>query len=361
MNANKEYFENSNLAELHQQEMQSPELSFFDLWIILVLRKKLALSIIIVCVLAGVGYVMTIKKFYEYSATIEIGTKYVKNEPVLIDAVETVRSTIDTKYIPLLVQQYKNEPEKLAIIRRARASVIGGSAMIKIAVGGVEEGNNSAFYVIVLNEIVSMIKEEHKRLLSTAGKKEQMEKQNLIREMNTFIAKRDITEDKRKRLQELKKTLHKEIGDAEVLLNSMIADKQKIIKFVQGNASSMALVMQNQAIIAQQNNLNNLHNKLHIQIESEYEDVLRELVDYKAAIEKQKNEISGFDSILDGMKLTRIIQAPEKNLESGGKSVKTIILLSFAMGIVLSVFAVFLLELLARTKKKIQKIQLNGN
>ena len=66
------------------QERQD-ELSTKDIWLMLVKYKKVISGIAIFCIALGIAYVLLSPKIYSYTATIQLGTKFVGEQEVVID------------------------------------------------------------------------------------------------------------------------------------------------------------------------------------------------------------------------------------------------------------------------------------
>ena len=343
----------SNELELNKRNFQfvvmdnhaEDEISLVDLWLVLVKRKNVFFSMLLISLVVGLLYVFIKPLSYEFSTSMEMGSRV---DGVTIEPIQSMLAKLQHAYIPLVLSSYNaSSPEELKI-RDIKSSVAKSSNIIRLSIVGRE--NNEEIYKSLLNDVVEAITIDHKRVSSLV-------KNNLL----LSIQKQENVSIQLVNEFTLMQSQMKRLDQKEILLNKRI---ESLSEFVRNNeelrltasksktnqGSTLTLMMLDNELRSGRELLAKLEDQSYLSLVND-----REVLRNKMSINEKKqleNEqlINKHKVQLSNILETRAIVEPLKSLEPVGMSKKLILILILVVGFMASLITVFVVEFLEKVK-----------
>lgn len=157
---NKDNMENSSPVYIRELPpyTSEDEISLTDLALILVRRKFLFLTILLICIGLAVAYTATLKKNYTYTTHISIGSYLVEGRLVHLDLPENLLTKITYSFIP----EVKINPDYNYSMT---ASIIDKSNIIAIVASSTTDENK--LLISALNKVNQLVIKDQDRLYNT--------------------------------------------------------------------------------------------------------------------------------------------------------------------------------------------------
>jgi uncharacterized protein involved in exopolysaccharide biosynthesis len=326
------------------------EISLLDLWLVLVMRRSLFLSIILLALLAGISIALFMTDKYTYSTALEIGGVAYDGQGRLvnIEAPSSVLAKINQGYIPLASQNYLLENPEISSAPQIKAKLEKNSSIIFIDLKGSEEYKNA--YSGLLNSIVGRVKQDHKRISLLKRKDLQLSKQRVNNEITKLKNEEQLLLSQSKRLDKKAILLKKRIKETIGQLKSSEKMKESAILESRTEGKALALLMVDAELRASRGNLADLEEELQINLENKRDELLNKLVENQQ-FQLEKGillEKLGVES--KNLLETRALTEPMQSIAPVGVGKKLIVVISLFGGIFLALFAVFFAEFLSKVK-----------
>jgi uncharacterized protein involved in exopolysaccharide biosynthesis len=326
------------------------EISLLDLWLVLVMRRSLFLSIILLALLAGISIALFMTDKYTYSTALEIGGVAYDGQGRLvnIEAPSSVLAKINQGYIPLASQNYLLENPEISSAPQIKAKLEKNSSIIFIDLKGSEEYKNA--YSGLLNSIVGRVKQDHKRISLLKRKDLQLSKQRVNNEITKLKNEEQLLLSQSKRLDKKAILLKKRIKETIGQLKSSEKMKESAILESRTEGKALALLMVDAELRASRGNLADLEEELQINLENKRDELLNKLVENQQ-FQLEKGillEKLGVES--KNLLETRALTEPMQSIAPVGVGKKLIVVISLFGGIFLALFVVFFAEFLSKAK-----------
>jgi LPS O-antigen subunit length determinant protein (WzzB/FepE family) len=336
-----------------QTTAASDEISLVDLLRVLLKRKNTLLFVFALFVLGGVVAALVLPKQYQYTTTIEIGTTVVKDDIRLIDDPNTLLAKIQESYIPLALLHYRETYPDDKKVYELKARIPKNSEIIVLEAKGSKE--TAEIYKRVQNDVVDQIITDHSRLILIIHKEYQLEGEKIQNEVASLEDKSKLLQAKSKRLGENEKLLTRQIDRVRQLVNDGIINREKASREVKDETHAMTLLMIDNEIQQNRQRLDELEERLTVELINERDVVENELADTLRKITEKKSELTKVKLQRDNLRETRSIVPPMQSLEPVGASKKLIVLLAVLLGIFVALFAAFIHELIVKTKDELSQ------
>jgi len=190
------------------------EISLIDLWLVLVKRRSLFLSLVLFALLAGISMVLVLPKAFNYSTAIEIGGISHNNNGSLIyvEDPSSVLAKINQSYIPYVTKTYLEKNPEFEEAPEIKAKLEKNSNIIYMNVKGPEKNKNT--YIQLLSSIVDAVKQDHKRLSFLKVKSLQLSKKQVESEIIRLKNQEQLFLSQGERLDKKETLLTKRINEA---------------------------------------------------------------------------------------------------------------------------------------------------
>ncbi|NOQ88507.1 MAG: hypothetical protein GQ550_06235 [Gammaproteobacteria bacterium] len=296
------------------------EISLIDLWLVLVRRKKIIVSILAISFLLGIAAALLIPKKYNYSSTIEIGTTIDNSgeatQTRLIDDPQTVLAKIQESYISLVQHDYALQNPDDDHVYGVKVRIPKNSKIIVVEAKGTEKQEN--IYKSLLQNIVDRVVKDHKRIMDVNRSRIDLllmqeelkldelqdpaylgtKKQALEKQLTLAKVKQEELEDPRilavpksrldaklsqakkkqvdlkdeakfiksklARLDEVDKLLSKQIKDLDEQIKAALVHRQQVLKSINDEAIAMTMLMLDNEVQQNRDRLARLEERFHI-------------------------------------------------------------------------------------------------
>lgn len=309
---------NEQAAENHriQQQYADDEISLVDLVRVLLRRKAWIIGTFLVCVLGALAFALSKERQYTYTTSILIGEfgldKYVA------DAKGT-KSVLEKRIVPVVEREFVDKREIATIPFKTAVSADEGNNFVNLQSEAPEDGQSlvAEFHRVMAGALTS----DHNEKLSL------LEKESSIRLENLRVAL--ATEEQQlKSLQQLlansTKAMDQATGAGEVSASSQGADGG-MEATLNSSSNTLTFLLSQMQLTEQLSKRENRINQLRGDIDSE---------------ELKRSWI----------KPTRVVDVATASISPTGTGKSLIVVLGAVLGMMLGVFAAFIVEFVGRVK-----------
>lgn len=346
---------------LHEQNLpayyQEDEINLVDLWLVLAKRRVVLVSGALLCVLAGLLYATLTPRSYQYSTSIEIGTRFSGGKLEIIESPQTLLAKIKESYIPLTRQEYFSEYHELGGIPKIEVHVPKGSQIIVLTSKGPE--SMAEIHMTMQQSVVNMVKKDHNRIADVLRKEAEIVKNKSVAQMDELKDAAELLKADKKRLNDTAALLAKQAVEVKQDLQRTEANRQKAVYEATSEAKAMTLLMLDSQIQQYRERLAQIDERLQIKTAALQDQLAKSLADNRRAQANQQDAVIKLKMQLANFQETRALLPPMRSPESVGPGRSLIIVLSLVLGLMLGVFAAFFVEFLSKVRA--QTSQAPGN
>ena len=342
----------TNIPPVHNQippvHYVEDEISLVDLWLVLVKRKLVLLGVVVACILAGLLYVVVVSPSYQYSTSIEIGTRLNGTESSIMESPETVLAKIKESYIPMARQEYFMAHPELKSVIKIDARVPKGSEIVVLSSKGFEDDGD--IHKALQQSVVDRLKKDHGRIVDVLRKETEILQHKAVAKLEELKDANELIMARGKRLNGFAELLAKQAEEARKDLLQVKNNRQKSVKEATNEAKAMTLLMLDSEIRNYRELLAEIDERLYIETADAQDAIKKEAADNQRDQNAQQDNIAKLEIQLANLRETRALQLPMRSLEPVGSGKTLIILLSLVLGMMLGVFAAFFVEFLSRVR-----------
>ena len=384
------------------------EIDLVDLAASLWEKKWIILGVTALCAAIGVAYALVRTPVYEYSTTIEIGTRLVNGETVPIERSQTVVAKLEKNYIPEAIRTFERELQEdngdfpgLSVNTNSPSN----TNLVLLSSEGSEEVGK--YYIPLHSRVLQRLAKDHEReakmeriqlqnqLEEARRKLEELQDERVLKvERNELEAQLSSARNKLAQLKDQEQLIKAEIENLDVQEEIVRKRLEELSEFierarsrradaqqqVQDGTDSMALMLidnQLQGDIDRQTTLEErllvnlpetrtaLRNKLEdnqreqtlqeekiTALEARYEKLL---LDQARRIPPVEARVAELETRLETLRNTQAVLPPQQSLKPVGQGAKLIVALSIILGGMLGLFAAFGLMFSNSVREKLKK------
>lgn len=393
----------SHDTEMHPRR-HDDEIDLADLVASIWRRKWLVLAVMLVCMLLGIGYALTKATAYEYSTTIEIGTRVVDGETQPIERPQTVVAKLEKNYVPEAIRTFEQERKNNGgrdVGLKVSAQSPENTNLVLLSSQGTEELGK--YYIPLHNRVLQRLSMDHERqtelqrleirnkLLIARQELERVTDERVLRvERNELQTKISAARNELEQLKDQAELINAEIENLDVqedLIRSRLEELSEFVKRardrrasaqmeVSGGTDSMALMLidnelqrdidrrtelEERLLVALPDSRATLRNQLEENqraqtlqqeaigaLEARYEKLL---LDQEREVPRAEAEVAEVQAQLDSLRETQAVLPPQRSIEPVGTSPNMTIALSVILGIVFGLF-VALVSIFAKSVRE---------
>jgi LPS O-antigen subunit length determinant protein (WzzB/FepE family) len=329
---------------------QEDEISLVDLWLVLVRRRAIFITVAALCLVAGLLYAIAMPRSYQYSTSIEIGSRHDGASIELVESPETLLAKINESYIPLARQQYLLAHPELQAVPDMDARIPKGSQIIVLGSKGAE--TESEMHVALQQAVVDMVKKDHGRMIDVLRKESEIQQQRATAKLDELKDEASLLQAREKRLADMANLLGKQASEARDDLQQAQGNRQRATGAAKDAAQAMTLLMLDSEIQQHRLRLAKLDERLQIEMAENQDKLTKALADNRRAQTNQQNNIAKLDIQLANLRETRALLPPMRAAEPAGPGRSVIVALALMLGLMLGVFAAFVAEFLAKAREQ---------
>jgi len=322
------------------------EINLIDLVGILVKRKVLFLSVILMVTFIGVFYALNKPVIYSYFVSVEIGKAFSERKP--LKNVGILLSKINESYIPKESKKFLDKYSAQKVMPSVTASLKSGTNLIFLESKDVLENQSINFEFI--NALVDAIVAGQKKMLSVYVKELELSMEKVNNAVRGLKDKGLLLKSQKTRLKDKESFLKKKIA----LIESSLTESKATRKIAANNTSTeskvWALLMIDNYLQASQERLSALEGQLSIDLKDESESLENKIAENIRLQFEQSSELDLIQLKLDKLFGARALSEPMKSISPVGKSNPFVILLSLVAGVFVSIVMVMIAEFASKVR-----------
>jgi uncharacterized protein involved in exopolysaccharide biosynthesis len=326
------------------------EINLVDLWLVLAKRRTLIATVAGLCVLAGLMLALLMPPTYQYSTSIEIGTRLNGTDVTVIESPETVLAKVQESYIPQARQQSLDQHAELSNVPKIDARIPKGSQIIVLSSKGTED--DGALNMAVQQAVVDMLKKDHGRIVDVLRKDTEILQNKAMAKLAELKDEAKLIQGREKRLGDVSALLTSQADEVRNDLAHAKADRAKAIKETRDESRALTLMMLDSGMQQYRKRLAEIDERLKIKVVDERDELVKELADNQRAQSNQQDTIAKLKIQLANLRETRALLPPMRSPEAAGPGKSLIVVLALVLGLMLGVFVAFFTEFLAKVRSQ---------
>ncbi|HEC17729.1 MAG TPA: hypothetical protein ENI97_00100 [Gammaproteobacteria bacterium] len=333
--------------QVYEAQYYEDEINLVDLWLVLMRRRALLMTVAGLCVLAGLALALWLPAKYEYSTSIEIGTRINGDEVEVIESPQTLLAKIQESYIPLARQEYLSSHARSGA-PRVEAHIPKGSEIIVLNSKGTERQGPD--HKQVQQSVVDMVKKDHGRIITVLRKETEILQNQALAKLEELKDEARLIQSREKRLSDIATLLATQAKEVRSDLARAEADRAQAIKQTKDESRALTLMMLDSGMQQYRQRLAQIDERLKIKLVDSRDTLAKQLADNRRAQLAQQDTIAKLKVQMANLRETRALLPPMRSPEPTGPGSSLMILLSLVLGLLLGVFAAFFAEFLAKVR-----------
>jgi capsular polysaccharide biosynthesis protein len=341
----------------HQSEHVYPnpieeEISLIDLWLVLVRRRTLVLACTVLCIIAGLAFILIVPPKYIYATTIEIGTQVVNGQVSPIEAQDSVRAKVEESYIPLVLQEHQHGLAEAEQDYKIEVKAPKNSQVIVLTSEGREDEEQAqkALHLAV----VEMLREDHRRVSNVLKKNLEAKIAGGERRIDKLKDISQILRAKVKRLDQEQALLATEIEQKQALITAAERNRVQAAQVKDGTQVMTKLLLISEELRSSRTRLTELKQRQLIDIPNTQDDLTETILETQRTQEDETANIEDLRLALTGMLETRAVTPPLRLPEPVGLGRPITLAVAVLVGLMLGVFVAFFAEFLAKARTRME-------
>lgn len=339
-----------NLSSHLYENSYEDEINLVDLWLVLLRHRTLMAAVTAVCLLAGLLFALLVPPKFQYSTSIELGTRIDGANVSVIESPETLLAKIQESYIPLARQQYLSKHSTTGGVPKIEARVPKGSQIIVLSSKGSE--SRGADHKSVQQAVVDMVQQDHDRIVNVLRKETEILQNKAVAKLEELKDAATLIRAREKRLNDISTLLSSQAKDVRSDLERAKADRARAIKQTKDESRALTLMMLDSGMQQYRQRLAEIDERLKIKVVDSRDALAKKLADNRRAQTSQQDTISKLKIQLANLRETRALMPPMRSPEPTGPGTALVVLLSLVLGLMLAVFAAFFAEFLAKVRNQ---------
>lgn len=328
------------------------EISLIDLWLVLVKRKNLVFAILAVFAIAGLTMALVVPKKYNYTTSIEIGSRIIKDDVQPIEKPETVLAKIQESYIPLVQHQYRKQNPDHAGNYSINARIPKGSQIIVLESKGSEQIGD--IFKNLQQNVVNEVKQDHRRILEVIRKELEIKRNEAVNKLEDLKDNGNLLVSQESRLTGLAQLLKEQIKGAKNDLKLAEKNRRRAVSEATSASKAMTLLMLDNEVQQQRERLAKLEERLMVEVAEGQDRLANEIADNTRQQQTQKDKIARIEAQQANLVETRALVPPMQSTEPTGMSKRMMLALALVLGFMVAVFAAFFAEFLQKARQQMQ-------
>jgi capsular polysaccharide biosynthesis protein len=338
------------LSAFAYENTYEDEINLVDLWLVLMQRRALVMVVAGLCVLAGLAIALLLPAKYQYSTTIEIGTRLNGTQVDVIESPETLLAKVQESYIPLARQQYLASHADAVGVPKIEARIPKGSQIIVLSSKGPETAG--ADHKSVQQAVVDMAKKDHGRIVDVLRKETEILQNEAKAKLEELKDGAILIQAREKRLGDISTLLTSQAEEVRGDLARAKSDRARAIKQTKDESRALTLMMLDSGMQQYSERLAEIDERLKIKLVDKRDELTKQLADNRRAQISQQDTVVKLEMQLANLRETRALLPPMRSPEASGPGATLIVLLSLVLGLMLGVFAAFFAEFLAKVRSQ---------
>jgi len=350
MTKNPPTHEQNLLPHLYENGYED-EINLIDLWLVLMKHRTLMAAVVALCILAGIMLALLVPAKYQYSTSIELGTRLSgENNVVVIESPETLLAKIQESYIPLAWRQYSAEHSAMEGVPKIEARIPKGSQIIVLSSEGSE--GDGLMHKGVQQSVINTVKTDHNRITDVLRKETEILQNRAMAKLEELKDDAMLIQAREKRLGDVSVLLASQAKEVRDDLARAKADRANAIKQIKDESRALTLMMLDSGVQQYRQRLAQIDERLKIKIVDSRDTLAQQLANNRRAQLSQQDTIVKLKIQLANLRETRALMSPMRSPETTGPSGSLVVMLALVLGLVLGVFTAFFAEFLSNVRSR---------
>jgi len=324
------------------------EISLMDLVDMLVKRKVLFLSVILMVAFIGVFYALNKPVIYSYFVSVEIGKEFSKGRP--LENVGILLNKINGSYIPKESKKFLDKYSTQKVMLSVTASRKNGTDLVFIESKDVLENQSINFEFI--NNLVDVIVADHQEISTIYRKELELSKAQISNTVKSLKDEEQLLMSRKIRLKDKESFLKKRQLLIEKSLAESKAKRQVVTKKSNTEIKAWSLLMIDNDLRTSRERLLSLEEQLNIGLKEENESLENKIAENIRFQFEQGSKLDIIQLKLDELLDTRALSEPMKSISPVGKSKTFFIVLFLVAGVFVSIVMVMIAEFASKVRNK---------
>jgi uncharacterized protein involved in exopolysaccharide biosynthesis len=327
------------------------EINLVDLWLVLMKRRTVIAMTVGLCLLAGILFALLLPPKYQYSTSIEIGTRLNDANIDVIESPDTLLAKIQESYIPLARQKYLAEHSELKGVPKIDAKIPKDSQIIVLS--GTGPQSDGAVHKALQQAVVDMVKKDHGRMVDVMRKEREILESKATTKLAELKDEAKLIQAREKRLGDISKLLTGQAEEVRADLARAKADRAKAIKQTRDESRALTLMMLDNGMQQYRQRLADIDERLKIKLVDSRDALAKQLADNQRAQANQQETISKLKIQLANLRETRALSPSMRSPDATGPGKVVVVFLSLLLGLMVGIFGAFLLEFMAKVRQQV--------
>ena len=337
-------------SHLMYENVYEDEINLVDLWLVLARHRTLIIVVTGLCLLAGLLFALLVPPKFQYTTSIELGTRLSGGNVSVIESPETVLAKIQESYIPLARQQYLTQHPEMGNVPKIDARVPKGSQIIVLSSKGPESADVD--HKSVQQAVVDMVQQDHDRIVNVLRKETEIQQNKAVAKLEELKDAATLIQAREKRLGDISTLLAKQAKEVRSDLARAKSDRAKAIKQTKDESRALTLMMLDSGMQQYRQRLAKIDERLKVKLVDSRDALTKQLADNRRAQTGQQDVIAKLKIQLANLRETRALMPPMRSPEATGPGSALVVLLSLVLGLMLGVFAAFFAEFLVKVRSQ---------
>jgi len=230
-----------NLPPYMYDNAYEDEINLVDIWLVLMKRRRYVAAVAGLCVLAGILYALMLPAKYQYSTSIEIGSRSGAASLDGIETPETVLAKITESYIPLARQDYLTQHPELTGVPNVTARIPKGSQIVVLNGKGPETQGEA--HKAVQQAVVDLVKKDHGRIINVLRKETEIRQNQALAKLEELKDSATLIQAREKRLVDISVLLTSQAEGVREDLARATSDRARAIAETKDESRALTLMM----------------------------------------------------------------------------------------------------------------------
>lgn len=322
------------------------EISLYDLWNVLARRRLIIVGVLMLAIVAGGLYSMLKEPRYDYEAVIQLGdTPEDAGGPL---SPQWALSTLRAVYLPDAIERFINESHRLPV-PHIEAQLQEGERIIVLS-GQAGKSIGELYTEVMFAASKALVANHQPRIAahrrSLEGRLNQLQNQIGITEREEEQLGESLN-----KLSALESSLDRQLATLEVELAGLRAQRSQLTAGDEPPAASIQpLLALNQSIAEVLGQITDLKATAELAITERRDELIQNIASKNWSRDTLRVNLAQLETELEQIEPTHLLREPQQSLESTDPGTAVILALSAILGLMLGVFAAFVVEFLRNAK-----------
>lgn len=287
---------------------------------------------------------------YEFRTTLQIG--YISDGRQLqpIEGIEVVRHRLEQVHIPQVQYEYRQQNPEAPTPPEIKVTTPEAAGIITLTMPGPAE--HAERNLGLLREIVDRVKLEHDLVYDLTNTEREARLTAARNDLESLKAEEAAVSADLERVERKAELVEANIESLRDSVEESETQRQRVAEAATDDQKAMTLLLIDSQIQQERRELQNMEERLMVDLERERDQLAKQLSNLKRSQENQEMTIASLLAKEQAMERTRAVIPPAQSLDPAGPGKALILALGFVLAGMIALFTVSLSALISRTRRK---------